>query len=40
MNRFTTLSLLGTLSLVSAASAAITSTAGSVFWHLSQPTSA
>ncbi len=40
MNRFTTLSLLGTLSLVSAASAAITSTAGSVFWHVSQPTSA
>lgn len=40
MNRFTTLSLLGTLSLVSAANAAITSTAGSVFWHVSQPTSA
>jgi len=41
MNRVITLSLLGSLSLVACtANAAITSTAGSVFWHTSQPTSA
>ena len=43
MNRVITLSLLGSLSLVAVtntASAAITGTSGSTFWHTSQPISA
>jgi len=40
MNRLITLSTLATLSLATAANAAITSVSGSTFWHLTPPVSA